>query len=635
MAQIYTNAQGRQVYDNNGSTFDAKTGENLGAAPASSAGTLVKDPSTGAFTLSPGADQQPVRSVSDLGIGSGGTPAAPGASSPMDAYGIFNSNLMKVLAAAQGTGSTAPLYASRDQLQNQALNVSNPLNDTPYASVFRGMTPNAAVAAEKGTQAAFEPGITSINSQIQSENDAATKFNEMVQTAEGIAAPISVPAGTSLITKSGQKIIQGHAYTPTINPQTGLLDGFDTTTGTWASQDQAGNAGTMPGSTPMTGGGISGGASGGYNPIEHIFGSSNPIGAYATDPNYVQEISGLYNTVTKLGVTQSPDALQQYIKNNAGNAPVTGQMILNAAGTYGVDPALLTTVLLHESDFGTAGAATKTNNPGNIGNTGTSTQSYNSWQQGVNAAAANIAKRVAAAGAQPNANVAGASTQQQNATSPVGGSFSPDATTKIQQLPQAYQSYVDAGPLGVAYINDDRVPDNIKPGLQTMASRAGIPYVKDTDVGALKSIDTVLSNLDNMQTLAENNLGSGTLGHISDMTLGAGAQALQTGWGIQLGLFDNYRDVAIKAVQALAGGAGSGLRINMGEIAANTQNLPQASDSKENAVAQIKQLKQLIYTQLSTTFPYARVNLADPNGNTGTAPVGNLSQLLAKGYSIQ
>lgn len=611
-----------------------------GNVTTSGGGTLVKDPTTGAFTLQPGAGSNPLGtgapSVSELGIGGTGTVGT--GTSAGDPYSRFNANIASILAQIQTAANAGRqgLSGAKDALTTEAVGAAGPYN--PAA------TPAVNTQATTGTLNAFAPAVTSISTQLSNADAALKDLETTIGSIQTANQPQTLAPGESLVTKGGTTLKQGHQYTPQINPNTGLLDGFDINTGTWASAD------TGSGGGGSTGGGTTTSSASGSDSvssaIDSIFGSSNPIGAYAADPNYVSEISGLYKTVAGLGVTQSPDTLQQYITNNAKGSPVTGQMILNASSTYGIDPALLTTVLLHESDFGTAGVATKTNNPGNIGNTGTSTQQYPSWQQGVMAAAKNLASRISAAGSSgavassdPSFG-AGAATATPNATptdttSPVGASFSPDATQKISQLPAAYQSYVDAGPLGVAYINNDRVPTNIQQGLQTMASRAGIPYVQAADVGALKSIQTVLSNLDSMQTLANNTLGSGTLGHLFGETIGRAEQGLQTKNGIQLGLFDNYRDVAIKAVQALAGGAGSGLRINMGEISANTQNLPQATDSKENAIAQIKQLKQLIYTQLATTFPYAQVQVTDPNGQSGTLPAGKLSSALQAGYSIQ
>ncbi len=590
----------------------------------SSAGTLVKDPITGAYTLAPGAGDNPIGAVSvgDLGIGNppplgGNAPGPQG--NPGDPISTFNKNIASILTQIQTRAG-----AGRDQLAGAANALTN--ESVGAAGAYDPTaTPGVNLGSQKGMLGAFQPAISSINTQLQNADAAIKDLESTIGTIQSANEPQVLSPGQSQVTKGGQVISQGHSYSPQINPSTGMTDGFDANTGTWASQEG--------GSSSSGSGSQSGGENlSGNDAIDLVFGSKNPIGAYATDPNYTKEISGLYSTISAAGVANAPDTLQQYINNHAKSAPVTGQMILNASSTYNIDPALLTTVLMHESDFGTTGAARTTMNPGNQGNTGTSTKAFSSWQQGVLATASNIANRIDAA------SKASATTNQPAATTAIGGDFNPIAAQKVAKLPQYMQKFTTAGPLGVAYINQDQVKDlpaGTLSALTNMAAQVGIPYVQAADVNALKAITAVLQNLDSMEALADKNLYSGTSGHAIDTILGGVNRFLQTDWGNQLGLFDNYRDTAIKAVQALAGGAGSGLRINGAEIAANTQNLPQAGDSKENASLQIKQLRQLIYTQLGTSFPYAPVKVVDPNGQTGTVPASNLASAIAKGYTVK
>ena len=147
--------------------------------------------------------------------------------------------------------------------------------------------------------------------------------------------------------------------------------------------------------------GNTGGGQTSSDPMELIFGKSNPIGAYATDPEYIQKINSVYtrtaNDVKSLGYDQNPvAAMNQYIKNQPGTSPVTGAMVIDSANAYGIDPLLLASVLHHESDFGTDGVGAKTMNPGNQGNTGSATRTFNSWREGVNATASNLANRIKA-----------------------------------------------------------------------------------------------------------------------------------------------------------------------------------------------------------------------------------------------
>ena len=108
------------------------------------------------------------------------------------------------------------------------------------------------------------------------------------------------------------------------------------------------------------------------------------ISSYATDPLYEQKITDI---LTAMGPMISAEAIDTYISNEAIGSPVTGQMILDAAQTYTADVRLMMAIMELDSRFGTAGVGVVTLNPGNIGNTGTTTRTYNSWADGVEAVA--------------------------------------------------------------------------------------------------------------------------------------------------------------------------------------------------------------------------------------------------------
>ena len=60
----------------------------------------------------------------------------------------------------------------------------------------------------------------------------------------------------------------------------------------------------------------------------------------------------------------------------------------------------------------------------------------------------------------------------------------------------------------------------------------------------------------------------------------------------------------IRAVQALAGGSGSGLRLTAGEIMASTMTLADSADSVETANNKISGLLKLLDTNIANNFPY-------------------------------
>ena len=118
------------------------------------------------------------------------------------------------------------------------------------------------------------------------------------------------------------------------------------------------------------------------NPTEVL--SMYDMSTYAADPLYYQKLTDILSIMPIMDTTQEIDT---YIANEAIGSPLNGQMILGLAQQYSIDTRMLMAILELESNFGTAGLAVSTINPGNVGNTGTSTRTYNSWQDGVAAVA--------------------------------------------------------------------------------------------------------------------------------------------------------------------------------------------------------------------------------------------------------
>lgn len=405
-----------------------------GAGSSSTAGNLVKDPSTGAFTLAPGSAMTPVPGSSSLGalglpsatsgtpqtnamgtgvtVSSTGNPSldkilgvpdgSPAPAAGTDPYAEFNKQVASMLTQIQNaqTAGRANLTGAKDTLINTSVSGAGP---KPFDPTIGS---NSQVQGQTQMQGAFQPAITSINDQINNTGAAVEGLKSTLTGLETAYQPQPLASGSSLVSPDGSVIIAGAKYTPAFNSATGLMDALNVQTGQWASSMPAGSSG-IDGSTPSTIPGQLGGSKGVVANVD-LNGSLVGMKPYATDPNYVAEVQGTYNSIhsalpfpelTTVGV-------DNYIKSVAKGSGVTGQMILNASSTYNIDPYLLLAVAQHESDFGTQGVATSTNNPFNVGNTGTSTQNYNSISQGVLGGAAALAKRLVtpdqmAAGAAP------------------------------------------------------------------------------------------------------------------------------------------------------------------------------------------------------------------------------------------
>ena len=108
------------------------------------------------------------------------------------------------------------------------------------------------------------------------------------------------------------------------------------------------------------------------------------ISAYATDALYEQKIQTIVNALPLVSTAPEIDV---YIQSVASGSPVTGAMVIAAATQYAVDVPLLIAIMQNDSQFGTVGIGATTNNPGNVGNTGSATQTYPSWEDGVAAVA--------------------------------------------------------------------------------------------------------------------------------------------------------------------------------------------------------------------------------------------------------
>lgn len=109
------------------------------------------------------------------------------------------------------------------------------------------------------------------------------------------------------------------------------------------------------------------------------------ISLYATDPEHETKIMDI---LSKMGVMDTAEKIDDYIKTKYESSPITGEMVMSAGLAYEVDARLMMAIMELDSRFGTAGIAVSTLNPGNVGNDDDgNTHTYGSWQEGVTAVA--------------------------------------------------------------------------------------------------------------------------------------------------------------------------------------------------------------------------------------------------------
>lgn len=139
---------------------------------------------------------------------------------------------------------------------------------------------------------------------------------------------------------------------------------------------------------------------------------------------------------------------------------------------------------------------------------------------------------------------------------------------------------------GNSYINLDKLTKDEQASVTAAARQAGVPLLKTADISKLNAIDDTRLNLADIQNavqgLLANNPGNNFFKGIENTLKGAaGSQGIKD--------YNAYRTAIINSVQALAGGAGSGLRINAAEIKAAMDNdLPVISGPSPDTVASAK-----------------------------------------------
>lgn len=140
---------------------------------------------------------------------------------------------------------------------------------------------------------------------------------------------------------------------------------------------------------------------------------------------------------------------------------------------------------------------------------------------------------------------------------------------------------------GIPYVDGTTLTGDQSSEAQLEAAKLGIPYLGSASASALNSIEAARTNLQNIATTISD--AGTTPGNIiekaGDLILYPVEGATQSGdYGPTVAAYNTYRSAAIKALQAVAGGTGSGLRINQAEIQMSIQNdIPQLTDTAETA----------------------------------------------------
>lgn len=587
---------------------------------------------------------------------------------PTGGYSQFTLNmasLMNQLQQATQAGN-ANLSGTKNALVNESVTTAPGFNPKIDAG--------ANAQNMSSSTDAFQPAITGASNFMQNFANNSQVAATNLQTSVDLLKPTI--NNNTLVYPDGSVGYLGAVYNPTPQINTdpnstgyGNLDYIATNPqpgqSPWLSDAKSQNNQTNP--PPIISPTTSSTASS-TNKI--LVGGVNVAGYNGyVNPTYSADVNRSYLDLEKQAPIPTAQSLDAYIQNNAKGSPVTGQMILNAAATYGVPPNVLAAVLNDESAFGTVGQGVKTMNPGNNGNTGKSTITYSTWQKGVDAAAATLSKYTEG-GNSTSADVA-TSTQGSNPSSstvtnvsggmssadPKGNQISTIYGGRVSQLSSSIQRYVTAGPAGVAYIDGDAATAaGLGQVVALQASKSGVSILTGNDASIMDNMNNLIQQVQSMGALVNKNLGTDTSGggsstgqHIANsLTSWLNTVTQNNPDKTQMDAYIGSVTSAAATIKGLAGGAGSGLRITGFELGATGDTFPQTGDSAATAQAKINALNTKISQWMNTNFPDVSasqvvlpqlqagttVKMVGPKG-TYSVPADKAQSYADNGYSIQ
>jgi hypothetical protein len=235
-------------------------------------------------------------------------------------------------------------------------------------------------------------------------------------------------------------------------------------------------------------------------------------------------------------------------------------------------------------------------------------------------------------GAVPAYTADGQATQVQYQGQPQGQSqgYGSNGYGNINALTPSLRQYVqnvsfqnaDGSVTQLGFIDGNRLPAALQATAQSQSAAAGIPYFPGGGSGAnaVLAAQQIIDVVNSAEALSIRNLKSGVGGKIADSALAWANQWLQ--FNPDLSNFNQLKDAASKATTALAGGVGSGFRMNMGIIEAATQNMPVAGDNLETAMTKAEALRGQIINALSPLYPQMRGGQVFSGNYTSSNPTG-------------
>lgn len=181
------------------------------------------------------------------------------------------------------------------------------------------------------------------------------------------------------------------------------------------------------------------------------------------------------------------------------------------------------------------------------------------------------------------------------------------------------KDYTTTSSTGKQYVDLSTVSDKTEKKQVEGAARAqGIPVVTDANAGKMNAIEDTRTNLDNIKAQFDK-IGYSSGGSKIAGVFGLSNKIKELAGNTDIGSFKAWRTAAINSIQALAGGSGSGLRINQAEINSAMENdIPNLGDTKAVGNAKLDVLKKQLDSWeniITGSKDRSQNNLSDENLN--------------------
>lgn len=327
---------------------------------------------------------------------------------------------------------------------------------------------------------------------------------------------------------------------------------------------------------------------------------SNPLQGGSGSGNYTQTSAPQQATVGALlsnwtsGGTTSPGAGYQAAVYQTVSK-LTGQTINANTPTSTLIsniPALSQGIAKAEGYGQANNVGTRINNPGNIlwanqpnavaykASNGYTYAKFNTEQDGYNAMNNLIAKKL-------------------------GAIQTPTLTPAqaVQNLPASLQGAVRKLADGTPYFDANQLTDAQIPMAQSYAYSTHIPYLNKADASKLGDISVTQANIKDFTDLVKNTLTNSSIPGAGVVSGIAGTFSGNYLGGETAKKFDSMRTIALNAIQGLAGGSGSGFRLNASEISTAVSNLPTIYDTQGQAMVKLNAINAQLNKWIAQAIP--------------------------------